>query len=261
MARGKMQKALRKGDVRPRGDDAPRGEVSAASTAAAATFALSAGARRGEVDPHVVVLTDPECLQARQFRAIRDGLAGLYWPAPPQVFVVAAATSGDGTSVTAANLAFALAEEQGRRVVLVDANLRSPAVHRLLGVDNQRGLADYLAGGTMVEMAVQRSPLPNLWAMCSGRTAPNPAELLGSKRLEDLVSRLRRDYDYVVVDAAPVDAGPDAAAVCPRGDGTLLVVRLERTTSDAARTAVGVLRKAGAKVVGTIVTGVEREAE
>jgi Mrp family chromosome partitioning ATPase len=189
MARGKMQQALRKGDARPRGDDAPHAEVSAATTAAAATFALSAGARRGEVDPHVVVLTDPNCLQARQYRAIRDGLAGLHWPAPPKVFVVASAAPGDGTSVTAANLAFALAEEPSRRVVLVDANLRSPAVHRLLGVDNQRGLADYLAGGTMVEMAVQRSPLPNLWAMCSGRTAPNPAELLGSKRLEDLVSR------------------------------------------------------------------------
>jgi protein-tyrosine kinase len=161
--------------------------------------------------------------------------------------------------VTAANLAFALAEDQQRRVVLVDANLRSPAVHRLLGVDNQRGLADYLAGGTMVEMAVQRSPLPNLWAMCSGRTAPNPSELLGSKRLEDLVSRLRRDYDHVVIDCSPVDAGPDAAAMCPRGDGTLLVVRLERTTVDAARNAAGVLRKAGAKVVGTVVSGVERE--
>jgi capsular exopolysaccharide synthesis family protein len=261
MARGKMQQALRKGDVRPRGDDAPREDVSAATTAAAATFALSAGARRGEVDPHVVVLTDPNCVQARQVRALRDALLGLYWPAPPKVYVVTAASSGDGTSVTAANLAFALAEEATQRVVLVDANLRSPAVHRLLGVDNQRGLADYLAGGTMVEMAVQRSPLPNLWAMCSGRTAPNPSELLGSKRLEDLVSRLRRDYDHVVIDAAPVDAGPDAAAVCPRGDGTLLVTRLERTTVDAARNAAGVLRKAGAKVVGTVLAGVEPDAE
>src|SRR5262245_14218019 len=120
MGRGKMQQALQKGDVRPRGDDAPRAAVSAATTAAAATFALSDGARRGEVDPHVVVLTDPTCLQARQYRAVRDALAGLFWSTPPKVFAVAAASAGDGTSVTAANLAFALAEE-GSRVVLVDA--------------------------------------------------------------------------------------------------------------------------------------------
>jgi capsular exopolysaccharide synthesis family protein len=150
-----------------------------------------------------------------------------------------------------------LAEESGRRVVVVDAHLREPSLHALLGVDNQRGLADYLGGGTMLEMVLQRSRLVNLWILPAGRVPTNPAELLGGKRMDDLLARLRRDYDYIVIDTPSVVSTADASVLASRGDGVVLVVRMQRTPREVARHAVELLRKVQANLVGTVLTGVD----
>jgi capsular exopolysaccharide synthesis family protein len=255
---GKIQEALRKAEeARAQNVDAGRGDAAsgAAVPASATSFALSAALRAGEIDPHVVALAEPRSQQAEQYRALRGNLLSLA-SKETKVVVVTSAVAGEGRTVTALNLACMLAEDAGKRVVVVDADLRKPSLHKLLGIDNQRGLADYLGGGTMLEMVVQRSRLPNLWAMTSGRTPPNPAELLGGKRMDDIVARLRRDYDHVVLDTPAVLANGDAAAIAPRADATLLCVRMESTQREASRKALDVLKKAHAHVVGTVLTAV-----
>lgn len=256
---GKMQEALKKAEeVRARGADGsagPQARGPAVVAGTATSFALTSGGRGVEVDPRVVVLSQPQSAQAAQFRKVRDAVLAISPQQPLKVLVVASALAGEGKSVTAVNLACALAEDPERRVVVVDADLKSPSVHRLLGIDNQRGLADYLGGGTMVEMVIQRSRMPNLWALPSGRVPPNSAELLGGKRMDDLLSRLRRDYDHVVFDATSVVQSPDAAVLAPRADGSILVVRMEKTPRHSARQALELLKKAKANVVGTVLAG------
>ncbi len=256
---GKMDQALRKAEeVRARTLESPRQSAGAAQGGATATsFAISAPSRTTEVDPHLVAMTDRQSRQAGQYRALRDTIAALNPAQPHKVFVVTSSVAGEGKSLTALNLACSFAENPEKRVVVVDADLRTPSLNRLLGIDNQRGLADYLGGGTMVEMVLQRAGLANLWALPSGRVPPNPGELIGGKRMEDLVSRLRRDFDYVIIDSPPVVASADASAVAPRADGTILVVRASRTPSNVARHAVELLKKARANVLGTIVTGAD----
>jgi len=263
---GKMQEALRRAEedrarrgpsARPEERDAPRaGSGASFGTGLATSVAISSGPRLTDVDPHLVALTDPKSEFAEQYRTLRSNLMSISAEAPPKVFVVTSAAHGEGTSVTTANLACSFAEETGKRVVVVDADMRKPRLHKLLGIDNQRGLADYLSGGTMIEMIVQRSRLPNLWAVPAGRVPANPAELLGGRGMDDLLARLRRDYDHVVIDAPPVNGTMDAAVLAPRADASVLVVRMDATARNTALRAVELLKKSGAKFVGTVLTGV-----
>jgi len=206
------------------------GAPAAAATADVPVYVPSA--LRGDVEPHLVAVSEPRSHVAAQFRAVRDRVLDLAGENGWKAFVVTGGTFGDGVSVTTANLACSLAERTDLKVVVLDADLHAPRQHRLFSVDNQRGVSDYLAGGTMLEMALQRSQLPNLWILPAGRTPAQPAELLASRRMDDLVARLRRDFDIVLIDAPAADSAADAALIAPRADATLLVVRMEHTRRD-----------------------------
>lgn len=214
-------------------------------------------AMRSDVDPHLVPVADPHSPLSEQYRALRTNLLALAGPAKWKVFVVTSSVPGEGKSVSSANLACTLAEQPDRKVVLVDADMRKATQHKLFAVDNQRGLSDYLAGGSMLEMSLQRSRLANLWVLPAGRAPANPAELLSGKRMEDLLARLRRDYDFVVIDTPPVVSTTDAAVLSPRADGTLLVIRMGVTQRDVVKHAAELLKKSRANVVGTVLTGLQ----
>lgn len=212
---------------------------------------------RGDADPHLVSLANPHGPIAEQYRTLRTNLLAQASVHGMKAFCVTSSLPGEGKSVSSANLACVLAEDPERKVVLIDGDMRKPTIHRLMGVDNHRGLADYLAGGSMLEMALQRSRLQNLWVLPAGHVPQNPTELLAGKRMEDLIARLRRDYDFVVIDSPPVISTTDAAVIAPRVDGTLIVVRMERTQRDVVKHAVDLLRKGRGNVVGTILTGLQ----
>lgn len=252
---GKLHAALKKAEGGRRA--APSGTPAPAPAAERGPAAAAVGQRvRSDADPHLVVLGDPESEQAESFRAFRGNLAALAADRPLKAVAITSATAGEGRSVTAANLACALAEDGKSRVVLIDADLRRPALHRFFGVDNQRGLADYLGGGALLEMALQRSRLPNLFVLPAGQAPGNPGDAFGSPRLEDLLARLRRDYDWVVVDAPPASDGAELAAVAKRTDGTVVVARLEATPRETVLEAVETVRRSGATVLGTVLTAV-----
>jgi capsular exopolysaccharide synthesis family protein len=248
---GKMQRALRKSEemrVRAAGD--------AAESGVAVPLPRGTSMTGGEANPDLVFLTDPKSLQAEQFRMLRDRLLMLSPNEPLKALLVTSGARGEGKSVAAANLACAFAENEERRVVVVDANMRAPSLHDLLALDNQKGLSDYLGGGTMLEMVVQRTRLPNLWALPAGRVASNAQELLAGKRMDDLLARLRRDYDTVIFDTPSADSIGDAAVLAARCDGSIVVVRMERTHRDAAKKAVETLKRSQANVLGVLATGV-----
>jgi capsular exopolysaccharide synthesis family protein len=262
---GKLHAALKKADQkRPRAPAPPAASAHApASTSISVdgeTAMSSTGpvyipaSLRGDVDPRLVVLSEPVSPIAEAYRAARESLRAVAKERSWKAFAVTSAASGEGRTISVANLACALSEDPDLKVVVVDADLRSPALHTLLGVDNQRGLSDYLSGGTLLEMALQRSRLTNLWVLPAGHAPANPAELITGNRAEDLGARLRRDYDLILFDTPSLAAATDAVSLGGRMDGTLLVVRMGRTPRDEVKAAADLLAKSGIEVAGTLLT-------
>ena len=132
--------------------------------------------------------------------------------------------------------------------------MRNPAIHRLFGIDNQRGLSDYLAGNVMLELITQRSRLQNLTIVPAGRLPGKPADLIAGQRMEDMLRRLAKDYDYVLIDAPPLRKTSEAAVIAPHTDGVLVVVKLGSTPREVAAKAVHGLRKARVRLLGSVAT-------
>lgn len=171
----------------------------------------------------------------------------------PRAFSVTSTRPGEGKSTTALSLATLLARS-GRRVILIDGDMRSPSVHQLAGVDHDRGLSNFLTGDDAIESLVFRMEDLGLDAMTAGPIPPNAAELLTGARLSLLVERLLETYDHVVVDSPPVLGLADAPLIGSQLDGVIYAVESHGIRSTQVKTALGRLASARVKVFGGIVT-------
>ena len=213
----------------------------------------------GEIDPHLVTYFDRMSPISEQYRTLRTNLKGIDSERPPRTFTVTSAIPREGKSISALNLALTFADDKQSRVVVVDADLRKPSIHKLMTVDNQRGLSDFLAGNVMLELVLQRTRMANLSVIPAGRLSSNPSEMLSGSRMDDLLTRLSRDFNYVILDTPPVVSITDAAIVGPKTDGVLLVLKLGETPKPVAAQAVDLLEKANARVLGTVLTHLSPE--
>lgn len=206
------------------------------------------------VNPYLVLFHEPAGFRAEQVRSLRNRLVAMNPDGEPKTMVVTSAVRGEGKTVAAINLAMALAELERHQVVLVDADLRRPACEKYLNLNADVGLADVLMGRLPVEKAVRPAGHRNLMLLGAGTRVDNPAEVLGSSRLDELFRRLKEKYQYVVIDTPPVLPSTDAGVLSARADGTLLVVRLEKSSKKQSRDALRVLQDMGGNVLGTFVT-------
>ncbi|MFQ5648571.1 MAG: GumC family protein [bacterium] len=165
---------------------------------------------------------------------------------------------GEGKSTTAANLAIAISL-QGTRTIIVDADLRRPVTHRIFGLEKSRGLTNVLVGNLSLEEAVQPSQIQNLDILTSGILPPNPAELMGSERMADLIRNVKSKYEIVLFDSPPLIAVTDAAVLSKQVDGVLLVVNSGQTHRDALIRGVELLQNVNARILGVLLNGVSRE--
>ncbi len=177
----------------------------------------------------LVAFTRPRSLAAEQYRAIRQQLAAFGRTMPIRTMVVTSSLAGEGKTTTAANLAIALGQDLGRRVCLVDCDLRNPQMQTLFGLLPRDGLADVLRRRTSLEAALVPTPVNDLWLLPAGHLPPNPAELLGSPRMREVVTLVRDDFDLVVLDSPPVLPLPDPAILGGLADGVVMVVLAGRT--------------------------------
>lgn len=189
--------------------------------------------------------------RAEDFRRLRTSLKFVDAVERADVLLVTSSTTQEGKSLTAANLAISLAED-GQKVLLVDGDLRRPAVARLLDLVPERGVTSVLMDQLRVDEAVQVWGPDQLHVLTSGLLPPNPAELLGGERMVQLVKELRASYDKVVIDSPPVLPVADAAVISALTDGVLFVVRYGRTNRSSVRTAAQSLAAVRARVVGTV---------
>lgn len=208
------------------------------------------------VNPYVVLFHEPAGYRAEQVRALRNRLVAMNPDGEPKTLVVTSAVRGEGKTVTAINLAMALAELERHHVVLVDADLRRPSCERYLNLNADFGFTDVLAGRVPVEKVLRAAGHRNLVLLGPGTRMPNPAEVLGSSRLDELFRRLKEQFEYVVIDTPPVLPSTDAGVLAARADGTLMVVRLETSSKKRSREALRALQDMGANVLGTFVTEV-----
>jgi protein-tyrosine kinase len=176
--------------------------------------------------------TEAYCCLAAQLHKARQSR-------PLTSVMIASAAPGEGKSLTAANLALALSSSYGKRVVLIDADLRRPSLHKLFDTDNTVGLYEYLMGPNVpiqpVPLSVRLSLLPG------GNTAPDPLAALTSDRMKDLLSAQTRQYDWVIVDAPPLAGFPDGHLLSGLVQGVVLVVHAGRTPLSAVESAVKIV--------------------
>lgn len=189
------------------------------------------------------------------YRMVRTGLLLSRAGAPPRTTLISSAIPGEGKSTTAANLAIVLAGT-GKRVLLIDADLRRPQCHNLFGLDNQYGLTEALTGVRDLEESVRQTSFDNLRILSSGEIPPNPSELLGSDKMREILAILGNRYDCVVIDSAPITAVTDAVILSSMVDGVVLVAN-RSTARQQVRTALSRIEYARAKVFGIVLNQVD----
>jgi non-specific protein-tyrosine kinase len=205
----------------------------------------------------LTMLADPHSPTAEAYRSLAANLQFADADRQLQIIGVTSAAAGEGKSTTVANLAVALAEG-GRRVIVIDADLRRPTLHTLFGVDRQVGLTNVLLSEP-TELPLLDTPAPGVRLLASGPSATNPHEALASRRFEQVLALARAQADFVLVDTAPAGALADAAVVAPRLEGMLLVVCAGRTKRDLARRAREQLERVNANILGVVLTDVRGE--
>ena len=198
---------------------------------------------------------------AEAYRSIRTNLLFSALGRELKSIVVTSAVKGEGKSRTAANLATVLALA-GHRTVLVDVDFRRPSVHRLFGIVRNVGLSDLvLQNASAPHAVVAVDEVPNLWVCPCGTPPPNPSEFLGSPEVKDVLSRLKSEYDYMVIDTPPVTLVSDSLVVASEADGTLIIAAYGSTTYPqvvAARTA---LERVQANVLGVVLNKIPGSVE
>lgn len=192
-------------------------------------------------------------------RILRTNLQFLDVDSPQQVITITSALPGEGKSTTSASLAIALAET-GRRVLLIDGDLRKPRLDTLFGLERTVGLTTTLVGRVSPESAIQATRTAGLDVLTSGTLPPNPSELLQTEAMLNLVGQLSESYDLVLIDAPPLLAVTDGALLAALSDGALVVVRHGRTRLDELKGAAERLQAVGARVLGTVITMTPRRS-
>lgn len=216
---------------------------------------MTGGSERPEIY-RLATLLYPRSAAAEAYRALRTNIEFAAVDRPIDTLLVTSGVPGEGKTVTAANLAVVFAQA-GRRVLLVDADLRKPGVHEIFAITNERGFTDLLrSDDTHLADVVRPTDQKNLNVLTAGPHPPNPAELLGSQRMRAILPSLVEAYDMVVFDSPPLEVFTDAAVLSASLDGTILVVESRRGRLAQIRAAREALSKASAQLMGVVLNGI-----
>ena len=239
----------------PAASSAPTPQEAPASLDHAPAVEAPSGIPQG-VDEHLVSLLTPAAFEAEQYRSLRHTVEQMHKTRGLQVIAVTSATVGDGKTTTAVNLAGALAQASDARVLLVDADLRRPALGHLLGVEGtgRPGLVSAIVDPAigLAQLILDRPPF-NLSVICAGQSPPSPYELLQSPKLGALLDEARGRFDYVIVDCPPLVPVQDCRVIGRWVDGFLLVVHAHRTPRRLVEEAFNVVDPA--KIIGLVFNG------
>jgi non-specific protein-tyrosine kinase len=201
---------------------------------------------------HLITIKHPRSPISEAYRVLRTNLRFTGLENPSGALLVTSGGPGEGKTTTAANLAVILAQA-GRRVILLDTDLRRPTLHKFFGLSNSCGLSSlFLGDAPAIDTVMQSTAIENLRVITSGPVPPNPAELLDSKQMDEILANLRAQSDMLILDSPPALAVADASILGSRCSGAVLVIDAGRTRSDVSRRAVETLNRTGVKVYGAV---------
>jgi receptor protein-tyrosine kinase len=212
----------------------------------------------GDLAGHLATVIDPSGIASESYRTLRTNLLYTIVGLPLQVVTLTSAGLGEGKSTTCANLAVTLAQA-GKKVLVLDCDLRRPALHKAYSIRNLHGLVNVVAGERELPDAWSE-PIEGLKVVTAGPVPPNPAELLGSSQLE-LIQDARSGFDYILLDTPPVQAVSDALVLSSYSDGTLLILDAQETRKGSVRRAVHSLEGVGAHILGTVMNNVKADKD
>jgi non-specific protein-tyrosine kinase len=207
---------------------------------------------------NLITLSDPRSPVSEAYRTLRTNLSFSSLDEPIRSLVVTSPAPDEGKSTTVANLAVTMAQG-GRSTILVDCDLRRPALHTLFGCRSEPGLTNLLLEEDG-QPALQQTEVEGLQLLPSGPLPPNPADLLGSQKIDKVIASLAEMADVVLFDAPPVIAVTDAAVLGAKVDGVLLVISAGKTRREHAQRAKEMLEKANVRIVGAALTNAPKDS-
>ncbi len=208
-------------------------------------------ADRPKFTPHRASHLDPRSSVAEAYRSLRTTIQFAGLDKEIQVLAITSSAPQEGKSTTSANLGIVMAQ-MGKKTLLVDADLRRPVMHSVFGLSREPGLTNLLFERSTFEEAIKKTDVPNLYVLPCGIIPPNPAELLGSKRMTQLVMLLREEFDMVLLDTPPVVAVTDALLLGRVADATMIIARADVTRIDSLLRAMDTVERSGANLLGVV---------
>jgi capsular exopolysaccharide synthesis family protein len=196
-------------------------------------------------------LKNPKSRTAEAFRTLRTNIQFSSLDKEIKCIVVTSSGSGEGKSTVMSNLAITMAES-GKKVILIDCDLRKPSIHKKLGVTNSIGLTNMLVQDVKKEECIFKTSVNNLFVLTSGPIPPNPAELLGTKKMLNLIENLKEEFELVLIDAPPVLAVTDAQILATIADGVIFVASYGEAQKNALVDAKQLIDKVGGKIIGIV---------
>jgi capsular exopolysaccharide synthesis family protein len=206
----------------------------------------------------LIALRDPRAAAAEAYRTLRTNIQFSSLDKPLHTLLATSTAPDEGKSTTLANLAVTMAQAE-QRVILVDCDLRRPTLHTLFDLPNEAGLTSMILAQEDAPAPLQDTGVTGLSLLTSGPLPPRPADILGSRRMDAVIARLRAVADIVLFDTPPVVAVTDAAVLATRVDGVLLVFQAGKTSRERARQAREILEKVKANIVGVVLNNAQVE--
>ncbi|MFH1753646.1 MAG: CpsD/CapB family tyrosine-protein kinase [Candidatus Omnitrophota bacterium] len=208
------------------------------------------------VDGRILAYTDNNSTIAEQYRVLRTNLYSFSPEKPIKTILLTSSQSEEGKTLTSVNLAYTLSLDIGKKVILIDSDLRRPAVHKMLGCDRKPGFADILSGKADIEYFLSKPAFGNLHVIPTGTIVDNPSEMLSSGKIKDLLEILKARFDYIIFDTPPVINVTDASVLGSICDAVFLVVKAGVTPKDMVEESYNMLKRAQAQPKATILTNV-----
>lgn len=208
----------------------------------------------------LIAYSDPKSAAAEAYRTLRTNLQFSMLDKDSNIIAVTSCAPGEGKSTIVANLAVSLAQS-GKKVLLVDCDLRKPTIHKKFGISNASGLTSLLLKESTLEEAIYKVDIPNLGLIPSGPVPPNPSEILGSKKMGKILEDLKNYFDVILLDSPPVLVVSDLHVLASTLDGILLVATYGVTEKNAILRAKESIIKVGGKVLGVVENKIPQDAK
>ncbi|MEW6129401.1 MAG: polysaccharide biosynthesis tyrosine autokinase [Acidobacteriota bacterium] len=203
-----------------------------------------------------IIALDTRSTGAEAYRALRTSVMLSSAGGPPKRVLVTSGQPGEGKTTTTINTAVSLSQ-LGASVVIVDCDLRKPSTHKVFGLDHSRGVSTYLSRDVELDSVIQKLPIANLSLIPCGPIPPNPAELISSDRMKEMLKQLSERYDHILIDSPPLMHVTDPVILSTLVDGVILVVHAGKSTRDLVRRSRQELSSVGAKIFGVVLNNVD----